>query len=51
MNTEQNLENSTEQALTIPVVSGSFYWVKPYKDEDYEPTKYKSTNKRLKNYE
>ncbi|MFA7708153.1 MAG: hypothetical protein WCX73_04335 [Candidatus Pacearchaeota archaeon] len=28
MKREQNLENSTEQALTIPVVSGSF----PIKD-------------------
>lgn len=39
MKKEQKLENSTEQILTMPVASGSFYWVKPYKGEDYEPAK------------
>jgi len=39
MNTEKKEQESTEQALTIPVVSGSYYWVKTYKDRDYEPAK------------
>jgi hypothetical protein len=38
MDKEKNLENSTEQALTIPVVSGSYYWVKLMTDDNYEPT-------------
>lgn len=28
MKKEQNLENSTEQALTIPVVSCCYFWLK-----------------------
>lgn len=37
MKKEQNLDNSTEQALTIPVVSGSYYWVKLMTDDKHEP--------------
>ena len=38
MNKDKKLQESTEQALTIPVVSGSYYWVKCFTDDNYEPT-------------
>lgn len=34
---EQNLDNSIEQSLTIPVVSGNYYWVKLMTDDKHEP--------------
>jgi hypothetical protein len=37
MNTDKNLQESREQALTIPVVSGSYYWVKLMTDDNHEP--------------
>lgn len=40
MNTENNSQENTKQGLTIPV-SGSYYWVKCFKDSDYEPAKAK----------
>lgn len=37
MKKEQNLNKLQTQALTIPVVSGSYYWVKCFKDSEYQP--------------
>ena len=37
MKKEQNLDNSIEQSLTIPVVNGSYYWVKLMSDDKHEP--------------
>lgn len=50
MKKEQNLENSTEQVLTIPVIDGSYYWVKPFKDKEYEPAKAKNRYRNGKMY-
>lgn len=36
----KNKKNEKEQC-TIPVVSGSYYWVKCFKDSEYEPAKAK----------
>ena len=35
------LNKPQKPQLNIPVVSGSFYWARPYYNEDFEPAKAK----------
>jgi|TARA_R110000851_G_scaffold56073_2_gene131172 hypothetical protein len=37
MNSEKSNKEITEQALTTPAVSGSYYWVKLMADDKHEP--------------